>query len=89
MLQFGTGGFRGIIGDDFTKQNVQRIAEALARVAAAENKTDRPVVIGYDNRFASDKAAQWLAQVLAAHGMRVLAVPYPTPSPSVMFAVSI
>ncbi len=87
MLQFGTGGFRGIIGDDFTKQNVQRIAEALARVAAAENKTDRPVVIGYDNRFASDKAAQWLAQVLAAHGMRVLAVPYPTPTPSVMFAV--
>ena len=62
MLQFGTGGFRGVIGEDFTKQNVQLIAEALARIAEREGKTDLPVAVGYDNRFTSDRAAMWLAE---------------------------
>lgn len=87
MLQFGTGGFRGVIGEDFTKQNVQLIAEALARIAEREGKTDLPVAVGYDNRFTSDRAAMWLAEVFAAHGIRVWLIPYAAPTPSVMFTV--
>ena len=32
MIKFGTGGFRGVIGDDFTRENVQTVAQALCAV---------------------------------------------------------
>ena len=61
MIEFGTGGFRGVIGEDFTRDNVRLIAEGLSRIAE-EDGSDRPVVVGYDNRFISDRAAIWLAE---------------------------
>ena len=45
MIDFGTGGFRGIIGDTFTKENVQLIAQALANIIKKE-KSEKKVVIG-------------------------------------------
>lgn len=86
MIKFGTGGFRGIIGEDFTRENVELIAEALARIAE-EDGSDKPVVIGYDNRFDSDRASVWAAEVLAAHGLRVLKFERPMPTPAIMYAV--
>ncbi len=87
MIEFGTGGFRGVIAEDFTQQNVRLIAEALARIAEEEKKADIPVAVGYDNRFMSDFAADWICEVLAAHGMTALRMRYPTPTPAVMYTV--
>ena len=56
-ITFGTGGFRGVIGEDFTKENVQRIAQGLADMVASDGvKTTVP--IGFDNRFLSDAFAR-------------------------------
>ena len=75
-IAFGTGGFRGVIGEDFTKENVQRIAQGLADMAASDGvKTAVP--IGFDNRFLSDAFAQWMAEVLAANG--IMTAPCPRP----------
>lgn len=49
--------------------------------------SDRPVVVGYDNRFISDRAAIWLAEVFAAHGIKVLKFDRPMPTPAIMYAV--
>ena len=85
-IKFGTGGFRGIIGADFTKDAVQRIAQGLADMMAADG--DRtPVPIGFDNRFLSDAFARWMAQVLAANGIACLLYDSPVPTPMVMCAV--
>ena len=86
MIKFGTGGFRGIIGDTFTKENVQRIAQAVSNVIK-EEKDDLPVVIGYDYRFGSDYYAVWIAEVFAGNGVKCLLFGEPMPTPSIMMAV--
>lgn len=85
MIKFGTGGFRGVIGDDFTRENVQTIAAALSSVIA-EDHSEKPVVIGYDRRFMSDQFARWMAEVFAAYGVTALLYTEPVPSPCVMCA---
>ena len=54
MIKFGTGGWRAIIGDDFTRENVQLVANGILEYAKETNKTDKPIIIGYDRRFLSD-----------------------------------
>ena len=72
MIKFGTGGFRGVIADDFTKENVQKIAQGLSLTALENGWGGKPVVIGYDLRFMSDKFAAWMAEVFAGNGIKVL-----------------
>ena len=69
QIKFGTGGFRGVIGDDFTKENVQRIAQGLADMMHRDGVISA-VPIGYDNRFMSDSYARWIGEVLTANGIK-------------------
>ena len=85
MIQFGTGGWRALIGEEFTKDNVRLAAQGLANIMIAEQVTDNGFVIGYDRRFLSDKAAAWFAEVLAANGIRVSFINKFVPTPIVMF----
>lgn len=84
MIEFGTGGFRGVIGDDFTRENTETIAQAVCSlIRPAEGK---PVVVGYDHRFMSEKFAEWMACVFAANGVKALLYTHAAPSPAVMCA---
>ena len=83
MIKFGTGGFRGIIGDDFTKENVEIIAQALANVIKNKN-SDKPVVVGYDYRFMSDYSAKYFCSVLAGNNIKTLLFDKALPTPAVM-----
>ncbi|MEG1890114.1 MAG: phosphoglucomutase/phosphomannomutase family protein, partial [Clostridia bacterium] len=56
MISFGTGGWRAIIGEDFTKENVQKLTQALALRMKAEDEQDKSFCIGYDRRFLSRQA---------------------------------
>lgn len=68
-IHFGTGGWRAIIGDDFTKANVQRMSYALARKMKDEKVEGRGFCIGFDRRFLSRQSAMWAAEVMAAEGI--------------------
>ena len=83
-IQFGTGGFRGIIGDDFNKENIQLIAQALSNVIIKESHQDHPIIIGFDNRFMSDYAAKWFAEVLNGNGVKTYLYAHAVPTPAVM-----
>lgn len=83
-IQFGTGGFRGIIGDDFNKENVRLIAQALSNIIKENNEADRPIIVGFDNRFLSDFAAKWFCEVLSANGIHSLLFTHAVPTPTVM-----
>ncbi len=83
-IKFGTGGFRGIIGETFNKANIQLIAQAISDLAN-EQGFKTPIVIGYDYRFLSDQAAEWICEVLAANGIVSLLSKGPVPSPAVMY----
>lgn len=87
MIKFGTGGFRAIIGDEFTKNNVQQLTRAVARKMKDENVEKKTIVIGYDRRFLSREASIWAAEVLAFEGIKVLFIDKPVPTPLIMFQV--
>ncbi|MDR0326617.1 MAG: phosphoglucomutase/phosphomannomutase family protein [Oscillospiraceae bacterium] len=85
MIKFGTGGWRAIIADGFTKENVQLLAAALVQKMPAEG--EKGVVIGFDRRFLSDIASQWAAEVFAAYGIPVRLIAKAAPTPLIMFEV--
>lgn len=86
-IKFGTGGWRAIIGDGFTKVNVQRLTAALARKMKDEGVSRRGFLIGYDRRFLSREAAHWAAEVMAGAGIPCMVVEREAPTPLIMFAV--
>lgn len=88
MIKFGTGGWRAIIGEDFTKQNVRLLAQAVAQMMTEQQCTENGFVIGYDRRFLSDKAAKWMSEVLAGNGIQVYFIEKVAPTPLVMFTVN-
>ncbi len=87
MVRFGTGGWRAVIGDEFTKSNVRLLAAALARRIRQERQQARGLVIGYDRRFLSREAAQWAAEVIAGEGVACRVINREAPTPLIMFAV--
>ncbi|MBO4792177.1 MAG: phosphoglucomutase/phosphomannomutase family protein, partial [Clostridia bacterium] len=87
MIRFGTGGWRAVMGDDFTKYNVKKVATALCALIAEEGKAERPVVVGYDRRFLSAPAAGWFSDVLNSYGIDVIAMNRSVPTPLVMVLV--
>ena len=87
MIQFGTGGWRAIIGDGFTKANVRLLTQGLCDRMAAEGVTGRGVVVGYDRRFLSREAAEWACEVFAANGVPVTFIDRPAPTPLCMWTV--
>ena len=86
-IHFGTGGWRAIIGDDFIRENVNRVAQAISDILKDDKLTDKPVMIGYDRRFLSEPGARWLAEVFAANDIDVLMMKRSAPSPFIMHTV--
>jgi alpha-D-glucose phosphate-specific phosphoglucomutase len=72
MIRFGTSGWRGVMGEEFTFHNVRVVVQAVANVLL--NKYgDRPIaiVVGYDTRFLSDRYALEAAKLLARNKIQV------------------
>jgi phosphomannomutase len=86
-IKFGTDGWRGIIADDFTFDNVRRVAGAIASYVLKDEDAQRGVFVGYDTRFASQRAAQIVAETIAAAGVPVKLANDYTPTPAVSYAV--
>ena len=86
-IVFGTDGWRGVIADDYTFENVRRCAQGMVKYLADTNQVARGLVIGYDTRFESDLFAMAAAEVVAAHGIKVFLVDKPTPTPVISYAI--
>ncbi|MFA5142770.1 MAG: phosphoglucomutase/phosphomannomutase family protein [Candidatus Omnitrophota bacterium] len=91
-IKFGTDGWRAVISEDFTFDNVKQVAQAMADHIKADNgpasrARDKRIVIGYDTRFLSPKYAELMACVLGANGIKVTLAEKATPTPSVSFAI--
>ena len=90
-IHFGTDGWRGVIGDDFTFQSVRAVAGAAAEVFARDVEGDlcgKRMVVGYDMRFEADSFAAAVAEVLAQRGFDVLLSDRPLPTPGVCYCVA-
>jgi phosphomannomutase len=87
MFRFGTGGWRDIIGDGFTKKNIQLLAAAMCVKMKREGLADKGIVMGYDRRFLSKETMRWCGQVFAAAGITASLVNKSSPTPLIMFYV--
>ncbi len=87
MIKFGTGGWRAVIGDEFTKENIQILARAMCDKMKAEGVAENGIVLGYDRRFLSKEAMQWVAMVFAKEGIKSYLINKSSPTPLVMFYV--
>src|SRR5450755_4727427 len=87
QIKFGTDGWRGLIADDFTFENVRRVAAAIAGYVLKCEDPARGVIIGYDTRFLSDRVARAVAEVIAAAGIPVKLANDYVPTPAVSYNV--
>ncbi len=88
QISFGTDGWRAIIAQEYTFQNVQACALAVALELEASNQTHRGVAVGYDTRFQSQAFAQTAAETIANRGIPVQLSDRPLPTPALSLAVT-
>jgi phosphomannomutase len=86
-IKFGTDGWRGIIADEFTFDNVRHVAGAIAAYILKHEDARHGVIVGFDTRFASQRAARIAAEVLAGAGIPVKLANDYTPTPAISLAV--
>jgi phosphomannomutase len=87
MIKFGTGGWRAIIGEEFVKENIQKLALAMCRKMKAEGVDQEGIVIGYDRRFLSKEAVIWMCEIFTKENIRVRFVNRSSPTPLIMYYV--
>ncbi len=86
-ITFGTDGWRGVIAEDYTFDNLRRAAQGFASYLIEKGFAGRWVVVGYDKRFHSENFAAASAEVLAGNGLNVYLTDGATPTPVIAFAV--
>lgn len=88
-ITFGTDGWRAVIADGFTFDNVRRVSEAIAVAARTleppEGIDRNALVVGFDRRFLSREFAALVAETVRAAGFRVVLSTAPTPSQTISF----
>ena len=96
-IHFGTDGWRAVISDTFTYNNLRMVAQAIADAVASEHwdksgnggqaPDPKKIVVGYDTRFLSDRYAGEVARVLAGNGFTVLLAQSDGPTPAISHSV--
>jgi alpha-D-glucose phosphate-specific phosphoglucomutase len=86
-IKFGTDGWRAVISETFTFNNLRLVAQAIADYVKEENSQNPSVVVGFDTRFLSDRYAAEVARVMAANGIHTWLARADTPTPAVSYAI--
>ena len=86
-VKFGTDGWRAIISDEFTFDNLRLVAQAIADYVHSQGADTPRVVIGFDTRFLSDRYAAEVARVMAANDIHAWLARADTPTPAISYAV--
>jgi alpha-D-glucose phosphate-specific phosphoglucomutase len=87
-ILFGTDGWRAVIAEDFTFDNVRACAQGVADYLKRAKLADRGLVIGYDTRFASEDFAAAAAEVIAANKIKVHLCSKAAPTPVISYTVT-
>jgi phosphoglucomutase len=85
-IRFGTSGWRAIIADDFTFENVRLVTEAICSYLK-ESESAQVLVIGHDTRFMGEQFTAAATEIAAAKGIKILSCSGPTPTPTMSHAI--
>src|SRR5687767_7034660 len=87
-IRFGTSGWRAIIADEFTFENVRRVTESVCSyLTKGSSAVGQTLIVGHDSRFMGEKFSSVAAEIAARKGLRVLSCQGPTPTPAISFAI--
>ena len=86
-ITFGTDGWRAVIADDFTFENVRRVGGAIASYVLKNENAAKGLAVGYDTRFGSPQFAEAISEVLAAADIPVRLSNDYIPTPAISYAV--
>jgi len=87
QIKFGTSGWRAVMAEEFTFENVRRALNGIARYVASQKPRGARVIVGRDPRFLGETFCSMAAEILAAEGITPLVVAEPAPTPSFAHAV--
>ncbi len=86
-ITFGTDGWRGVIAEDYTFDNVRRCTQGFASYLLEKGQKGQWIVVGHDKRFDSEFFAAAASEVLAGNGFKVHLTDGATPTPVIAYAV--
>lgn len=88
-IKFGTDGWRAVIAETFTFENLRIVSQAIADylVEAHHAEPDPSIVIGFDTRFLSDRFAAEVARVMAANGITAYLARADAPTPAISYNI--
>jgi phosphomannomutase len=86
-IKFGTDGWRAIIAEDYTFENVRACAQGVANYLHDTGAASKGLVVGYDTRFGSEHFAAAVAEVVAANGIPVYLCDRPCPTPTASYSI--
>src|SRR5436189_1946897 len=87
-IRFGTSGWRSIIADDFTFENVRCVTNAISSyLKRQDEKTGRSLIIGHDTRFMGEKFAAVAADIASKKGFSAFLCTHPVPTPTISHAI--
>jgi alpha-D-glucose phosphate-specific phosphoglucomutase len=87
QIKFGTSGWRAIVADEFTMENVRRAVTGIARYVASRNSNGPKLLVGRDPRFLGEAFVAEAAAILSRHGVKPLVIPEAAPTPAIAYAV--
>ena len=87
-IRFGTSGWRAVIADEFTFQNVRAVTEAICGYLKSEGaNSGTKLIVGHDTRFMGEAFADVAAEIAAKRGFHVLKCNHPVPTPTMSHAI--
>jgi phosphoglucomutase len=87
QIKFGTSGWRAVIADEFTIENVSRAVHGIARHVASQKPSGAGVIVGRDPRFLGETLCSIAAEILGSYGITPLVITEPAPTPAISYAV--
>jgi len=87
QIKFGTSGWRAILADEFTFENVRRAVTGVARYVSLQHQGQARIIVGRDPRFMGERFVETAAEILSAHGIAPLVIDEPAPTPAISYEI--
>ncbi len=87
QIKFGTSGWRAVIADEFTYENVRRAVRGIARYVSSVKPDGAKLIVGRDPRFLGETFVQIASEVLVSYGVQPLEIAEPAPTPAIAWEV--
>src|SRR5215471_10403091 len=88
QIKFGTSGWRAIVAEDFTFENVRRAVHGISRHVVSRKPVGAKVIVGRDPRFLGETFCSIAAEVLSGYGITPLVIAEAAPTPAISYAVT-